>query len=67
LHNELCDGLEDAVSSLMTGELAQRFMERLGVLERQGDEAVAQMVELFSPMARLTNAAMRRARRTIRK
>jgi ketosteroid isomerase-like protein len=46
--------------SLVTGELASRFIETLGVLERQGADALPQMVELFSPMARMTNTAIKR-------
>jgi hypothetical protein len=43
--------------SLMTGELAQRFVVALDSLERHGaDAALQEMVQLFSPMARLTSS-----------
>lgn len=43
--------------SLMTGELAQRFVVALDSLERHGGEAaLLEMVQLFSPMARLTSS-----------
>ena len=43
--------------SLMTGELAQRFIVALDSLERHGGEAaLLEMIQLFSPMARLTSS-----------
>jgi hypothetical protein len=39
----------------MTGELAQRFVVALDALERHGEVALQEMVQLFSPMARLTS------------
>ena len=39
----------------MTGELAQRFVVALDALERHGEPALYEMVQLFSPMARLTS------------
>ncbi|HVY80192.1 MAG TPA: nuclear transport factor 2 family protein [Steroidobacteraceae bacterium] len=41
----------------MTGELAQRFVVALDSLERHGgDVALEEMVQLFSPMARLISS-----------
>jgi hypothetical protein len=40
----------------MTGELAQRFIVALDNLERHGDVGLPEMVQLFSPMARLISS-----------
>jgi hypothetical protein len=40
----------------MTGELAQRFVVALDSLERHGDVALQEMIQLFSPMARITSS-----------
>jgi|ADGO01.1.fsa_nt_gi hypothetical protein len=51
--------------SLRTAEFAQRFIVALDTLERRGQSGVGQMVNLFSPMARLVNPMLRHVGREL--
>lgn len=46
---------------LQTRDYAQHFIHALNALERHGDSSLETMVQLFSPMAQITNALLRRS------